>query len=152
MPLGLGDYKPKRRGVVIDDEITFNVRGLGLKDVTHIFEYHEGAIEDIWLQFKAREGLEFSETVMLETIKNVINSTPGVVATIIALAADDLSVDSLMAAASLPLPVQMEAIETIGELTFRDLAGAKKFVAAIQKMLAGLSQSGKRIAATLEAV
>lgn len=131
--MSLASYRPKRLSVEIDSDNSFEVRGLSLTDVAIVFQAHQEVVQDIYIKIAARAGVAMSEAVMVDMVRGIVEATPGLVTTLIALAADEI--DQQAAVHDLPVPVQVDALEKIGELTFTDMAGAKKFIAGIGRLL-----------------
>lgn len=128
----LSDYQPPKETVKFPGG-EFQVRGIALKDVAILFETNRHAVDEIYVTLAAREGQEINEATVVEVVRNIVEVTPSLVAAVIALAADEYTKTEIVG--QLPVPVQIEALEAIGRLTFVDLAGAKKFVAGIVSIL-----------------
>ena len=82
---------------------------------------------------------------MLQFVLRLVTDAPGLVAHAIALAADEPAlVDK---ASSLPIPVQLKLVQTIGTLTFEDFGGAKKTMAMFENLLASAALMSSTAAA-----
>lgn len=134
--MALADNDPPKRKVLFPGG-EFEVRAITLPDVAIIVDSHRFVIDRIVTQLRARGelNLENPET-LVDTLMEVIRESPILVANIISTCADEQ--DQMGAAMRLPLPVVVEALQTIGSLTFKDLAAVKKFVADVMKLIRGI--------------
>jgi hypothetical protein len=137
--LPISDYKNRKRKITVqvDEEVSFEVRGLGLTDVAVIIEVHKPAVEMIYSKVETyRENIPvWNESVVSDITMEFLQASPGLVATIICQAADEW--DEVDTVREMPFPVQLAALKAIGILTFRDLAGAKNFLADVKDLIQG---------------
>lgn len=135
----IADYKNRKRKITVqvDEEVSFDVRGLGLKDVAVIIEVHKPVVEMIYNKVETyRENIPvWNESIVADITMELMSSSPGLVATIICQAADEW--DETETVREMPFPVQLAALKAIGILTFRDLAGAKNFLADVKDLIQG---------------
>lgn len=125
-----------------------SVRAVSLQDVAILIDSHQFAITHIANIIATRKDMDFTQPeVLVDTIMTILGESPIMVANIIALCADDT--DNIETAARLPLPVQLEILNAIGDLTFRDEAAIKKFAANVKTMIGQVlsATSTKAIAA-----
>lgn len=113
------------------EEVTFVggtmlLRGLALNDISYLVS---GYLPELEKLFKMYDSEEQRATALQESVKfatTVVRESPLLVAQLIALACDEP--DQTEVAGKLPLPVQVEAIRKIFEITFIEAGGAKNFV------------------------
>jgi hypothetical protein len=72
-------------------------------------------------------------------LQKVVRELPSLVAKVIAIAADEP--DEYSKVEKLPFPAQLEAVLAVGQMTFEDEDGLKKFGENILTMLAALTSS-----------
>lgn len=134
--MALADYTPVRAPVEFKGG-SFDVRGLSLDDVSVLMRSHLPDVEAIVdLLAKGNAGAEFDVTSVMEHAITLVKEAPGLVANLIALAADDP--DNVDKVRSMPLPIQVRAIETICNLTFEEAGGPKKFFESLVHLLSSL--------------
>lgn len=78
-------------------------------------------------------GASMTEQGLLTTATSLASEAPGLVSNLIARSADDP--DWVDSAAKLPLMKQIEAVTIIARLTFDEVGGVKKTVAALKEMV-----------------
>jgi hypothetical protein len=121
----------KFRGRGGDMEV--ELRGLNLLDITELFKTHLPDLSQLAMLLDANGGVNMSEQGMLDASSALVTQAPGLVAHLICRSADDPSwVES---AAKLPMMAQIEAVTTIARLTFDEVGGVKKTVAALKDMI-----------------
>ncbi len=123
----------------------FAVRGLNFEDITIIVRQNAAPLAVLF------EKIQSGDTnVSLEDAASIASSmaasAPEAVATIIALASEPapsiawvVDPEDLEAARKLPFPVQIEALEKIGRLTFATEGGPKKVLETIIRVANGTS-------------
>ncbi|AOR76570.1 phage pre-tape measure protein [Novosphingobium resinovorum] len=138
---------------------SFTVRGLSPDKVITLYNRHTGQLSALW---DSRENI----TEVQDLIVSLLSDAPDIMAELIAIASGSKVTDDFVepdtevnplgltdyerdveAARSLPLPVQMEALLKIGELTFSSSMPPGKFLAVVIKLAgkatAAFSQSAK---------
>lgn len=131
--MALSDHITQKRKILFPGG-EFEVRAITLPDVAVIVESHREAIDRIVGQMRVRD-LNDSEAIT-ETLMEVVAESPILAANIIAICSDEP--DQMGAAMNLPLPVTVEALQAIGDLTFTDLAAVKKFGANVTRLIRGM--------------
>lgn len=107
---------------------TFAVRGLSLQDITLLISKHGPVMEEFFRRYSANEKAN-----PLEVGMGLIAQAPGLVAQIIAIAADEPNkADTVL---KFPLVVQQDALEKLSKLTFDANGGPKKFVEAVIRLV-----------------
>lgn len=113
-------------------DTTIELRGLNLMDLTEIFKTHLPDLGALAGMVDANGGTNMDEKGMMQVATNIVGQAPGLVANIIARAADDPTwVES---AARLPFMAQVDGITKVARLTFDEIGGVKKTMAAIKQM------------------
>jgi hypothetical protein len=114
---------------------SFFVRGLSLTHVSALVASRRAEVSaalEQWSDAKGDAGV-FASTLL--------STLPGLVAQVIAEAADEP--DMAEAAAGLPAPVQVEALAAVARLTFESVDRAGEFLATVVRAI----QAGKAVAA-----
>ncbi|WCZ66093.1 hypothetical protein phiA034_gene0010 [Aeromonas phage phiA034] len=132
----LPEYSPftetiKVRGKNGTQEI--ELRGLNLLDLTAIFKTHLPDLGNLAMLLDQNGGTNMTEQGLLNMSTSLVQEAPGLVASLVARAAGDP--DWVDSAARLPLMAQIEAVTTIARLTFDEVGGVKKTVAALKEMV-----------------
>lgn len=146
----LADYKHVRREIAFSGG-SFAVRAINLRDVSILVDIHQASIDQIVSSVRSARflaafdkddtaavdtaGLSVGEN-LLEIIMEIIRESPVLVANIISMCADEP--DETDKAMSLPISVQMEALQSIADLTFTDAAAVKKFQAGVVSLIRGM--------------
>lgn len=136
----LADYKPPTKKLSFSGG-DFEVRAISLMDVATIIESHEYQVQKIYEKVQTKKGSEITAQLVGDVFMDVIREAPLLAGHLIALAADERDENGmplLSVATSLPMNVQVEALQAIGELTFTDLASVKKFGADVMKLIRGI--------------
>lgn len=132
----LKDYVVVKRKVQFEGG-EFEVRGVSLPDVAGAILNHREAVDRIATVIRLRDELNLDDlNAVLEILVDVIKESPYLAADLICSCADEP--ESYVEAFKLPLTVQVEAIRTIGELTFSDAIALKKLVADVTTLLRGM--------------
>lgn len=126
--MALVGYKPPV-GTVEFVGGSFEVKGLSLNDVSVLVQANLQDMEVLFDTFDKGigDGTNMDFTTIASTL---LSHAPRFVTNAIALACTEDAgfEEKLSAAASLPLPVQVEAIKKVGSLTFEEAGGVKKFL------------------------
>lgn len=142
--MSLLSYKAPTRSVTLGDT-TMLLRGLGAADISTLIQSNADSLELITSfaekLFAAKNGgAQDSTEALLSLATEAIKAYPGVAATAIALGvADEDSkqaefIDIIGAAGSLPIGLQVEALQAIFELTFTEVGSIKKLWNRIQTL------------------
>lgn len=143
--MALSDFTPIRKAINIGgaNNTTMHLRGLTLNDLSTMFNLYATdmrALFDIYKEGAAqveKEGLE-GVMSMLQMAVTFVQKAPGLVATAIALAADEP--DATDMALMLNPEKQVEILTTIADLTLGEGAGVKKLFGSVMALWNG-SQS-----------
>jgi hypothetical protein len=112
----------------------FELRGVSLPDISAAIMEHREAVDRVAEILRRTNADDLTTTV--EILIDVIRESPYLAAFLICSCADEP--DAYSAAFHLPLTVQIEALRTIGELTFSDAEALKKLIADVRGLLAGM--------------
>lgn len=110
------------------------MRGLSLQDVSMLVQHHLPDIEALFDLFGHLDTATSDD--MRPVVTAMVAQAPGFVANLIALACDEP--ESAKVAATLPAPVQIDALMKVGTLTFVDVGGPKNALETIVALLANL--------------
>lgn len=131
----LADYNPERREIVLKGG-SFHVTGLSLNVLAALLKTHLSEAGQIFELIEGKITLDQVDKAGLAA--TLITEAPGLAANIIALAAGEPN--AAAQAAQLPAPVQIEALEMIGDLTFNEVGGVKKTLETLLRLM-GLRQT-----------
>jgi hypothetical protein len=115
---------------------SIELRGLALNDVTALIRNH---LADLNRLFDMYDDEETRASALAEAARfalTLVQESPAVVAKMIALCSDEPEHEAT--AARLPIPVQVEAVRKIIELTFEEAGGAKKFLDSVTSLVKGI--------------
>ncbi len=133
--MALADYQPARYEVFFPGG-SFFVRGLGVSDIGTLCRLHLADMEATIAIVQANPGLMYDPVVAQQFGFDLIQKIPGLAATIIAAAADEI--EFAENARKLPLTAQFAALSAVAEMTFQDMAGLN-FIWTKGKHLIGLA-------------
>lgn len=146
--MGFSNVVIPREVVSISENSSFEVRGLSFDDVSRIVVKHAAVASGLFAQFMARvegQGDDLA-TIDLKSIgKDLIGDAPAVVIDIILLAGDSENESDRKVVQSLPVPVQMDALNRIGRLTFTSEEALGKML----EMVIGTMDSAMRAGQSL---
>jgi hypothetical protein len=142
--MSLSDFQIET-AAIIRGSSSFSVRGLSADDVQAILARVRNSLELIF-NLAEKEGISSLGNVTQDKLRrflvSAIKEFPIVIAMIIAQATGEL--DEYEVAKSLPIQIQIEALEKISALTFGDAtnfgAFSGKVQAVIQMVMTGLNQ------------
>ena len=147
--MGLRKIVIARKSIRVDDNQSFQVRGLSLTDIM-------AAMADYGPQMtlafaKIMGGNEakgpITQNAIRDQIKGLAGEFPDLLAALIALAADDYDPGMVEQAKALPMLAQMDAIEAVFQLTFQSEGDVGKLMEALTRGLVkatgALSQVGE---------
>jgi ParB-like chromosome segregation protein Spo0J len=123
------------------DKVSFQggvleLRGLALIDVSVLVRNH---MDELNRLLGLYDNEQTRATALAEAANfaiALVKESPQIVAQMIALASDEP--DEIAVAERLPLPVQVEAMRKIIEMTFEEAGGAKKFLDSLLTMVGGM--------------
>lgn len=123
-------------------------RGLSLNDVSALMGNHLAEIDTL---FQMYEKEEQRDTAVQEAVKfatTIVSKSPMIAAKMIALTSvddDDSQLAAKVAVAErLPLPVQVECVRAVFEITFQESGGAKKFLDSVMGAVTRMRATAKQ--------
>jgi hypothetical protein len=129
--MGLANYVPPSHEFVLRGG-SIRVEGLSLEHVSLLIQHHLPDIEALIDLFV--NANQIAEGDFRKVAAAVVAQAPGFAANAIALAANEP--DQAKQAARIPLPVQIEILTKIGDLTFAEVGGLGKAMETIVPLLA----------------
>ena len=138
--MGLRDLIITKEAVRVDDEQSFDVRGLSYVDFSVLAKAHGGQAGKLFTQIKTMaEAGELDDSGLVEMAKKAIQDFPDLIAHGVAAAADDP--DGAVIFKKLRLPVQVEAVERIIGLTFASEGELKKLLETVIRGISAVAES-----------
>lgn len=140
--------------VTLTDGQEFTVSGLTPNHIFGLYHRHRGDLAAIYERLVSPDGNVVAPEDATRIVENLIGSAPRLMAEVIAMASggdpfDTRPIDPEMpdgatvwqsdvaTAADLTMPVQMEALQKIGDLTFTPEMPPKKFLSVLVGMMQG---------------
>lgn len=127
--MALSDFQPDTITISVGKKTTFDVRGLSFIDLSSIMRTHFNDLEHLFEIYEKEAGQDINNMAMARYATALISDAPGLVAHLIALAADEP--EMVDRAHRLPLLTQVDALRAIGKLTFEEVGGVKKLIGMI---------------------
>lgn len=127
--MALRDITIKKTEIEVPDG-TFAVRGLALIDVNSLFSRYADTAADL---FKTLMQGEVTQNDSAQIANMLVKDAPALAAAIIATAADEPEMEELVS--RLPFPIQIEALEAVGTLTFTTEGSLKKVFETLIQLL-----------------
>lgn len=140
--MSIADYKPATLDVSVRGLTEpMKVRGLSLDDIAVLMNEHLVDINYLFdVYSNAPVGAGPLATAQFAT--TLATNAPALVANTIALAADEPGAAS--AIRRMPLPVQVDALIKIVQLTFDEAGGARKFFESLTMLLGALAPAPQK--------
>lgn len=133
----LSDLRLPEETVQLPGGESFAVRGVSLQDTIALVRHHGPALSNLFNQITS--GKDVRIDAMLSVATTLLEQAPEMVAELIALASGESTPEAVAGAARLPLPVQLDALEKIGKLTFFAEGGLGKFAETVIRVMQGTS-------------
>lgn len=127
--MALSDFEPDTITIPVGKKTTFDVRGLSFLDLSALMRTHFNDLENLFELYEKEAGQDINNMSMARYATALIKDAPGLVAHLIALAADEPQM--VNNAHRLPLLTQVDALRAIGKLTFEEVGGVKKLIGMI---------------------
>lgn len=134
--MALSDFQPDTITIAIGKKTTFDVRGLSFIDLSSIMRTHFNDLENLFELYEKEAGQDITNLNMARYATALIKDAPGLVAHLIALAADEPEMVNRVH--RLPLLSQVDALRAIGKLTFEEVGGVKKLIGMISDLASEL--------------
>lgn len=149
--MSLKSYKPVFSQIPISETETFGVRGLNSQDIAILVETHSDTLDELFkllgdsfgVKGASQDLVEKFDTKLAQAALHVAQKTPQFLAAVVALAAEENQQDGDFAqlikiTRTLPMPVQVNAVIEIAQLTFHEVGGIKKFISQVSQFLVAL--------------
>jgi hypothetical protein len=120
----MAKFTQKTMPVPVADNEAFNVSGLSLTDIVQLVDVHRDALEEGFNRFSGRDPNSVTENEAMAVVMDMLQKVPPLAAHIISISAKDI--ENYADYLDLPLGVQIDALQKIGELTFASGGGPKK--------------------------
>lgn len=143
--MSLKSLKLPTETVTLPGGESFAVRGLSLVDITAIVKDNAEAVSALFLAYQTKmttaDGAPDQQAATMGFGQGLMEAAPGIAALVIAHAAGGSKVtgEEVEIAANLPFPVQVEALEKIGKLTFDAEGGPIKVVETVLRVFRGVT-------------
>lgn len=125
-------------------EIT--VRGLTVPDITQLVQVHQDSAVAIYAKFTGKDAEQLSEQTVESVALELLGKFPAAIAHLLYLCdAEREPSINVEAYASLPVDVQVVALEKIAELTFAMQGGLKNFVETVVRIAANAGGLSKEL-------
>lgn len=126
----LHDFTIPTKTIEYKGSPVLDVRGLSFNDISYLILQHRDDVDKLvtlWDAYSQRGGFsEMKEAVIIQYGFELLREAPGILAHVIAVAAD--AHESFARIAKLPSSVQIDALKAIGNMTIEDFGGAKKML------------------------
>lgn len=134
--MGLADFRHEFR-TVAGKGGSFHVYGLSLTEIAPLVTSYFDDLDALWdIADGAISGkVSLTDDDLGRLCVAFAKQAPGFVASVIALATHEPGEEVVNNAARIPLPLQIEALINIFQLTFDEVGGVKKFMESITGLL-----------------
>lgn len=139
--MSLSEYTPERFSISLPRGAAFSVRGVSVEDFSALLRDHMPHIDQMFDLYAKQTKDVFASGAAEKLVLMVVKDFPKITAAIISLAADEPGTEAK--AAKLPLPVQIQALQNIGRLTFEEVGGPKAFFESLKGLMGGLTIPAK---------
>lgn len=133
--MSLANFKPATIAVVVNKDVTLNLRGLNFFDISELIKIHQADLGGVFDLYEKNAG-NFSNIAMGSFAVELLKNAPGLVAHAIALSCDEPELADR--AQLLPIIKQMDALEALAKLTFEEVGGVKKLIQTVTNLFAQL--------------
>lgn len=136
--MSLANYEPIRETVTSRRGAhEFSVRGLSLDDVVVLFNKHMTDVNRLFDLISAKDVNSDTLSEGVSIASRLVSEAPEVAARVIALACDEPELYAK--ARKITIPLQIEIIRRVVELTFDEAGGARNFQLSFQTMAAAMA-------------
>lgn len=137
----LAEYAPQREQVTFRSG-SLSVRGLALDDIALLMRDNLSDLDSLLRMYSHEIDERVTVSATAQYAVALIRDTPALVARVIALACDEPEHENK--ARKLPIPVQVDVLKKIVELTFSEAGGAKKFFESLTNLLTVIRPTDKQ--------
>lgn len=128
---------------------SFTVRGVSFVDIAALVRHHGPALAALFKEITSGKDVTLNTASIVDLGKRALETSPEIVADLIALASGSPDVESREIARQLTFPVQLDALEKIAKLTFVTEGGLGKLVEAVTRVMQGTSGAMESLQAPL---
>jgi len=128
-------FTAKYERIAFDEDNYLDIRGLNLPDISALVDAHADTVSGLFDKFTGRDAQSFGTADAATLARELIVTFPAVCAHIVALAAD--AIDEFDTIKTLPIDVQVTALEKIANRTFAMQGGLGKFLETVLRMAQG---------------
>lgn len=133
--MSLADFQPETKNVALG-KTSVAVRGLTFFDISKLIKTHYEDLGNVFDMYESSAGDDLSNIAMGKMAMTLVKDAPGLVAHIIALAADEE--DFVNVVHKINFLKQLEILKAIGSLTFEEVGSVKKMIADVMELVANL--------------
>ncbi len=124
-------------------EIT--IRGLTVPDITQLVSVHQDSAKSIYDRFSGKGADAVTDQTVEQLALDILGKFPAAVAHLIYLCDADRGDAPVDAYASLPIDVQVTALEKIASLTFAMQGGLENFIGTVTRIAANAGGLSKEL-------
>lgn len=121
---------------------SLELRGLALEDISVLVRHYLPELNALFDMYDTPETRDTAISQSGAFAIKIIKEAPELVAQLIVLAADEPQ-EHIDIARRLPLPIQVECVRAVIDLTFEEAGGAKKFLDSLMGMVTNLRPKAK---------
>lgn len=133
--MSLADFEPQRE-VVSFKGGSLTLRGLALDDIAILIRENLTDLDDLLRMYAEDVDDKIAVAATAQYAVSLVRETPELVARLICLACDEPGLEGK--ARRLPIPVQINAIQKVIDLTFREAGGVKNFLTSLSNLMADI--------------
>lgn len=133
--MGLKGYTLPTQEIELPGGDKFTVRGLSLPDIITVVQNYAEPVQSLFAKYTGTSATDLALDDLGAIGTNILNAAPELAAAIISMAADEPGEAGTVG--KLPFPVQIEALEAVGKLTFDTAGGPKKVVETVIRVFRG---------------
>lgn len=134
--MSLANIQIPRSEVMFRGE-SLSFRGLSLNDFSALMRNHMAELSTLFDMYDNAETRDTAISQSANFAIKIVKEAPEMVAQLIVLASDSPQ-DDLKIAKQFPLPLQVECVRCIINVTFEEAGGAKKFLDSLMGMVTTL--------------
>lgn len=134
--MSLKDFQIHREAVTYRG-VSVHVRGIAPKDITHLIRGHLTELNTLFEMYSKEETKQTAIAQSVAFAGRIVSELPDFAVHLIMAAADEdmddeETFDHVM---KFPIPLQIELVRKIADITFEEAGGAKKFIDSIVDMV-----------------
>ncbi len=139
-------YTLKTETIEFGEDSKITVRGLTVPDITQLVQVHQDSAVAIYEKFSGKNAAALSEQTVESVALELLGKFPSAIAHLLYLCDAEREPETLVEVyATLPIDVQVAALEHIATLTFAMQGGLKNFVETVVRITASASGLSKEL-------